>query len=489
MTVAPDAQNKTHPAGEKYRVALASLLAASLLTSLKLIVGLATNSLGILSEAAHSALDLLAAAITLWAVQMSARPADRHHTYGYGKFENLSALFETLLLLVTCGWIVYEAVYRLVWAGKVEVDPNVWAFLVVALSIVVDYHRSRALLRVSQKYNSQALEADALHFSTDIWSSGVVLLGLVGVLAAQRFELPWLVNTDTVAALTVAAMVVWVSLKLGKKSVEDLLDRIPADLRDRVVAAAAQVEGVEEVTQVRIRRSGSEVFADVTLSVGQSISFERAHEITDEAAEAVRSVVPGADVVVHAEPRVQDALDLTTRVRMLAARRGLGAHAIRLYEEDGQRWLELHLEVRESLSLEEAHREASSFEQDVRSEMPDLTRIVSHLEPAGDSTAIIRAAPANQTFVREALEEFFRDNRFAVGNLHNIKAQWAGGELQVSFHCRLDASIAITDAHEFTVRVEEFLRTRIPDLGRVVIHVEPRKGDAGEGGGRKAEGG
>ena len=477
MTTAPDAHDKEHSAGEKFRVALSSLLAATVLTVLKLVVGLATNSLGILSEAAHSALDLLAAAITLWAVRMSARPADRYHTYGYGKFENLSALFETLLLLATCGWIIYEAFERLFLAGQVEIDPSVWAFLVVILSIVVDYHRSRALLRVSQKYNSQALEADALHFSTDIWSSCVVLLGLVGVVVAGRFGLPWLVNADTVAALAVAVVVVWVSWKLGKKSVEELLDRVPADLRDKVVRAAAQVAGVEAVTQVRIRRAGSEVFADLTLSVGQSISFERAHEIADEAAEAVRSVVPGADVVVHAEPRVQDALDLTTRVRVLAARRGLGAHAIRLYDEAGRRWLELHLEVQESLSLEEAHRQASAFEQDLRGEMPDL-KIVSHLEPAGDSTAIIRASPADQSQVCEALEEFFRTNQFGVANLHNVKVQRAGGELQVSFHCRLDAATAITDAHEFTVRVEEFLRSRIPHLGRVVIHVEPRKGDA-----------
>ena len=180
MANAATPSTREESAREKLRVAVSSLLAATVLTVLKLVVGLRTHSLGILAEAAHSGLDLLAAGVTLWAVHMSSRPADRKQTYGYGKFENLSALFETLLLLVTCLWIVYEASRRLFFHGPIEVDPSVWAFLVVMLSIVVDFSRSRALLRVSKKYHSQALEADALHFSTDIWSSCVVLFGLIG---------------------------------------------------------------------------------------------------------------------------------------------------------------------------------------------------------------------------------------------------------------------------------------------------------------------
>ena len=312
------------PSQEKSRVAVSSLAAATVLTLLKLAVGLWTLSLGVLAEAAHSGLDLLAAGVTLWAVRISARPADRQQTYGYGKFENLSALVETLLLLLTCSWIVYEAARRMFFGASVEVVPNVWAFLVVVLSMIVDFSRSRALSRIARKYQSRALEADAMHFSTDFWSSGVVLLGLAGVAAARRFELTWLAQADTVAALAVAGIVVLVGLKLGKKSLDDLLDRIPDDLRDKVARAALGVEGVEAVSKVRMRRAGAEVFADVTLSVGHAVSFERAHEIADEAAAAVRAVVPGADVVVHAEPLALSHHDITTQVRILAARRGLG---------------------------------------------------------------------------------------------------------------------------------------------------------------------
>jgi cation diffusion facilitator family transporter len=464
---------KTHASREKLVVAIGSLLAAAVLTLAKLVVGLWTHSLGILSEAAHSLLDIVAASATLWAVRMSARPADRRHTYGYGKFENLSALIVTALLLLLCAGIASEAVRRL-WGEAAHVDPSLWAFLVVLLSILVDCWRSRALRRVARKYNSRALEADALHFSTDIWSSAVVLLGLVGVLAAEKLGRPWLARADTLAALAVAAIIVVVSLRLGKKSLDDLSDRIPDDLHDKVAEAAGRVPGVQAVSQVRMRRSGAEVFADVTISVGQAASFQQAHDIAERAAEAVRSVIPGADVVVHAEPAAGEELDLTTRVRVLAARHGLAAHAIRFYADGGRRRLELHLEVRESLSLEEAHRQASQFEQNVRAEIPDLSEVVSHLEPAGDATAWIQAEPADEAQVREALDAFFRQGALTA-HLHQVKVLRAGGELLVSFHCRLAPATAITDAHEFTVRVEEFLRRRIPQVARVVVHVEPTK--------------
>ena len=342
------------------------------------------------------------------------------------------------------------------------------------LSIVVDVSRSRSLQRVAKKYKSQALEADALHFSTDVWSSTVVLLGLFGVLAAKTWGQAWLVNADTVAALGVASIVVWVSLKLGKKSVDDLLDRIPEELRDQVVDAASGVPGVREVTQVRMRRSGPEVFADITLSVGETTSFEKAHEIADQVGDAVRGVVPEADVVVHAEPLPLSELGLTAKVGVIAARHNMGAHAVRIYEEEGRRWLETHLEVQESLSLEEAHCQASEFEHDLLAEMPELSRVVTHLEPVGDSTAIIQAEPADETDVHRALKEFFRKSRMAK-NLHNVTVQQAGGELLVSFHCRLDPTTTIIEAHDFTVKVEEFLRSRIPNLARVLVHVEPRK--------------
>ena len=461
---------------EKRRVALSSLAAAFLLTTLKLIVGLATNSLGILAEAVHSGLDLVAAGITYWAVRISGRPADREHTYGHGKFENLSALVETLLLLVTCVWIVYEAGSRLFFGHHQPVIASPAAFAVILLSIAVDYSRSKALKKTADKYNSQALEADALHFSTDIWSSCVVLLGLFAVLISNRFNLPWLEMADALAALAVALIVVYVSLRLGKKSVADLLDSIPSGLHERVTAAAAGVPGIEEVQKLRLRRSGPEVFADLTLSVNHATPFERTHQIADAAESAVRELIPGADVVVHVEPVARDDEGLLETVRVLAARHGLGAHGIRIYEERDRRSIEVHLEVSESLDLEQAHAQVTDFERELRRKAADLDRIVSHIEPSGDNSATRRAEPAGQARIEEALAEFLAADAAAPA-IHNVNVQLADGELAVSFHCTLDPATKITDAHVLTERIESHLRKRISNLGRVVIHVEPPEGE------------
>ncbi|MGD0516252.1 MAG: cation diffusion facilitator family transporter [Thermoguttaceae bacterium] len=459
---------------DKRRVASASLLAALLLTAFKIVVGLSTNSLGILSEAAHSGLDMVAAAITLWAVRISGLPADREHTYGHGKFENLSALFETFLLFITCIWIIYEAVERLFFRAKVEVDPNIWAFVVVITSIIIDISRSRALKRAADKYSSQALEADALHFSTDVWSSMVVFVGLIGVWVGERYDLPWLIKADTLAALGVAGIVIWVSLQLGKKTVADLLDSVPKGMQEQVEAAVRAVPGVAEVRQVRLRRSGPEVFADVTLAVIRAAAFEQTHDIANAAEAAVRSIFPKADVVVHVEPAIPSDEDVTTKIRLLAARHGLGAHGIRIYEENRQRWLELHLEVNESLLLEEAHRQASQFEQALREAIPSLQRIVTHLEPAGDSAATVRSQSAGELLIHKFLVRFQNETKTRF-HPHDLVVQQTGAEQSVSLHCTLQPATPIVDAHDFTVRLEDYLRAHIPKLGRVVIHVEPKE--------------
>ncbi len=286
---------------EKRAVAFSSVIAAILLTVTKLVVGFSTNSLGILSEAAHSGLDLVAAGVTLWAVRAAGIPADRRHTYGHGKVENLSALFETLLLLGTCGWIVYEAVERLTSEEGPVVDASVWAFAVVVLSIVVDVSRSRALMRVARKYDSQALEADALHFSTDIWSSGVVLVGLAAVKLAEPLGLQWLHSADAVAALGVAVIVFVVSLRLARRSVDDLLDAVDPEMVDRVRIAAG-VPGVVRVGEARVRRSGPDCYADITVFVASSLEVSAAHEIADAVERAVGEAVPRIRMMVHVEP-------------------------------------------------------------------------------------------------------------------------------------------------------------------------------------------
>lgn len=289
------------PEQEKSRAALTSVAAAVLLTATKIVVGLMTGSLGILSEAAHSALDLVAALVTVLAVKASARPADNDHPYGHGKVENLSALFETFLLLLTCAWIIREAVARLV-LNAVQVRVNLWGLGVIAFSILVDLGRSRALMAVARKHHSQALEADALHFSTDVGSSGVVLLGLFLVYVSRTFHLPWLMKADALAALAVAGIVVWVSLRMGRKTISDLMDAIPPDLIHQANLQVLAVPGVAAVTRIRTRRIGGAWFSDVIIQVDAALTAAQAHAVADAVELSLATLMPGGDVIVHAEP-------------------------------------------------------------------------------------------------------------------------------------------------------------------------------------------
>ncbi len=287
---------------EKRSAALTSLLAAIGLTAFKFVVGIATGSLGILAEAAHSGLDLVAAGVTWIAIRIAGRPPDSSHNYGHGKVENLSAMIETLLLLVTCGWIVWEAIHRLMFHDQ-HVEVTLWSFAVMFTSIAIDISRSRVLARVAKRYHSQALEADALHFETDIWSSAVVILGLFAVKTGEWFpSLSLLRNADAVAALGVSAVVVWVSLQLGRRTVEALLDTAPPGMEREIVQIVEAVPGVQNCHSVRTRYSGAVLFIDLHVLVDGNQTLAQAHELTETIETAIQQSVPRADVTVHPEP-------------------------------------------------------------------------------------------------------------------------------------------------------------------------------------------
>ncbi|MCL4529448.1 MAG: cation diffusion facilitator family transporter [Chloroflexi bacterium] len=287
---------------DKTTAALSSVLAAVGLTSFKIIVGILTNSLGILAEAAHSALDLVAALMTLFAVRMADKPADKEHNFGHGKIENLSALFETVLLLATSAWIIYEAVNRLFFK-KAEVEISVWSFIVMGTSIAIDYTRSRILYRAAKKYNSQALEADALHFSTDIWSSTVVILGLIGLTLARYIPgLNWMSEADAIAALVVALIVIYVSGELGWRTISALLDTAPDGMTEKIIAKVRRMKGVHDCHAVRIRPSGARWFVDLHVTMDGARTLNETHAITERIEKRVHELLPNSDVTVHVEP-------------------------------------------------------------------------------------------------------------------------------------------------------------------------------------------
>jgi cation diffusion facilitator family transporter len=471
----PDSSGSISPAEKEKKAAAGnSVLAAVFLTTLKLIVGLITGSLGILAEAAHSLLDLVAAMVTFLAVRVSDKPPDHEHTYGHGKIENFSALFETVLLFVTCAWIIYEAVRRIFFA-TIEINPSVWGFLVMAVSIGVDVSRSRMLYRAARKHHSQALEADALHFSTDIWSSAVVIAGLALVWLGQNVfpaASKVLHRADAVAAMGVAVIVFFVSFRLGRRTVDVLLDRAPDGLPQKLREAAAEVEGVLGVGQVRVRRSGPVFFVDMTVDVDRNQSFERTHRIADSVEARVQSIAPGADVVVHTDPREVEREIMAQRIRAIAYRNQMPVHNIGLHDDRGRLFVDLHLEVDDHLSLQQAHEMASHIERDLRQDMAGIDQVYVHLESRGTGIGDGLDVTPRQ---RELVEKVKRltDEIAGPSRCHNVRVLRHGEKMSVSLHCNFEKDLSIIEIHDLTSRIEERLKKNIPELDRCVVHAEP----------------
>lgn len=465
---------KTTAEKEKQSAAAYSVLAAFFLTTMKLVVGLFTGSLGILAEAAHSGLDLAAAVVTFVAVRISGKPADKEHTYGHGKIENFSALIETVLLFITCGWIVYEAIQRLFF-HFVEIDVGIWAFLAMGISIVVDVNRSKMLYNVARKYNSQALEADALHFSTDIWSSSVVLGGLALVWLGQHIfpvyaEL--LTKADAVAALCVAVIVIFVSCRLGKCTIDVLMDRAPEGMPQQIAAASKQVKGVLSTGQVRVRRSGPRFFVDMSVDVARNLPFERTHAIADAIEEQVQRIAPGADVLVHTNPREDDRESIAERIRTVVSKDQLAAHNISVQETPGQTYVDLHLEVDAQLSLRLAHELASHVEQELRADIPCISRVNTHIEPRGTGIGNGMDVTVQES---RLVKQIIETTNKIVGKAccHDVTIRRQGDWLAVSLHCTLDAALSVAQVHDITTRIESRLQEEISCMERVLVHAEP----------------
>jgi cation diffusion facilitator family transporter len=459
---------------EKKSAARNSVFAALVLTLMKLIVGIMTGSLGILAEAAHSGLDLVAAGVTFLAVRVSGKPADHDHTYGHGKIENFSALIETVLLFVTCAWIIYEAVHR-IFLRSIEIDPSLWAFLVIAVSIGVDVSRSRMLYSVARKHHSQALEADALHFSTDIWSSSVVMLGLALVWLGKNVVPRQAVlfgKADAVAAIGVAFIVFFVSFRLGRRTIDVLLDRAPEGLPQQLRNAAAQVEGILNVGQVRVRRSGAILFVDMTVDVDRNLSFERTHAIAESVEAHVQQIAPGADVIIHTDPREAERETMAKRIRAVSYRDQMYVHNIALHEDKGQVFVDLHLEVDDHLSLQQAHEMANQIEKDLRQDMPEIEQIYVHMESRGAGLGSGRDVTVQE---KDLVEEVKRITNDIAGpeRCHNVRVHRQGDKRSVSLHCHFEKELSIIQIHDLTTRIEDRLRKRIPGLERVLVHAEP----------------
>ncbi|HKH99263.1 MAG TPA: cation-efflux pump [Candidatus Sulfotelmatobacter sp.] len=455
---------------EKRAAAGNSVLAAIVITGLKIVVGITTGSLGILSEAAHSGLDLIAALITFFSVGVSDKPADADHQYGHGKIENFSAFVETGLLLVTCAWIIYEAAVRLFFR-HIEIEPSIAAFAVMIVSMAVDWWRSRVLGRIATKYDSQALEADALHFSADIWSAGVVVVGLLLVLAGRTYHVEWLRDSDPVAALFVAGVVVSVSWRLARRTVDALLDAAPPGVRSQIQDAVSRVDGVLEVDRVRIRRAGSRYFADLTVGLARSVTFQRSDQLVTAVGDAVHRILPDADVTVQPLPRAQHSENIFDRIRGVATLKNLNVHDISVQDLTGRLHVEQHIELDERMTLKQAHDQVTELEADMRRDVPEISDILTHIEsePATIETSEEVVSDARLEQHLKAVAEQFPE----ILDVHEFVIKRVRGRLYISCHCTLPDDLSLARVHDIQTELEIRFKQDSPQLFRVLIHPEP----------------
>lgn len=473
---------------EKKNAALFSVVAAAGITALKLLTGVLTGSLGMLSEGAHSAIDLIAAAITLFSISVSDQPADEEHNYGHGKIESLSAFFETVLMLGSCIWIVTEAVRRILFGHHLVLAVSVWPFLVLALSITVDYSRSRALLRAAREHRSLALEADAVHFRTDIWSSLAVFAGLLASALGKHYGIPQLEYADPIAAILVSAIILRVTWRLARQTIDNLLDATPiVDERSHsrrrssqeLIRELAKIKGVVKVERLRIRQSGPRFFADITIGMSRNLTFQRTEQLTVAATEVVQRHLPGADVVVQSVPTASGEESLHDRIRAVAASSNLAIHDVSIQRFDHKLHIEQHLEVDETMPLRRAHEVVTELETEMHREIPEISSILTHIEsePATiEQPASLERNRQTEVLLRDVAGKFpeiLDIHDVLVTRNSSLSRDGGGDRVQVNCHATLPDDLAMARVHAVITGLENAFKIASPEVDRLLIHPEP----------------
>ena len=447
------------------RTALVSVGAAAALVGLKLATGLATHSLGLLSEALHSGTDLVAALLTFFAVGVAVRPADRSHPYGHGKAEHLAALAEGAILVAASVLIIWRAVTRLAGSSNTQVNPTWYALAVVAAVIAIDLYRTTVSRRAARRFESAALQSNALHFASDLAGSVAVLIGLIFARAGYH-------DADSIAALFVAVLVLVAAFRLMRRNVDVLMDRAPADaVQAARLAITQQVPGVT-LRRLRLRQAAGRHFVDAVIGVSPGAAVGQGHAAADAVEDAVRRALPEADVVVHVEPETA-AVALRERAQEAALRvpRVREIHNVNVLSVDGRTEVSLHLKLPGTLTLDEAHAVAEQVERAIVDSMPEVDSVQTHLEPLAETAAGRRPAAADVEGDTEAVLRIVREQtRAAPRDLRFFETDEG---LVVFLTLALDPDAELQAAHATASTIEERIMRERPEIAEVIVHTEP----------------
>ncbi len=457
-------------AQKKIEVARHSLYAAVIITLIKLLAAYFSGSLGVLSEVFNSAIDIFVCIVTILSIKYSSRPPDADHNYGHEKVESFSALFQVFILFLTSSYIIYEAINRLFINKDVEVKVNIWIFLALIISIVIDFFRARILKKVAGETKSNALEADALHFSSDILSSGVVIVGLLFVyLGISKIA-------DTIAALIVTGVIIYLGFKLSKKSIDALMDRVPAGLYEKVKYETLLIKGVEGIKSFRIRGSGSKIYIDMVILISRLVPFSKAHDIMDSVERKINELIENADVIIHSEPIETKDETINDKIRMIVNDYGFKCHDIYSHKIDNEIYSELHIEVDNTNDLTKAHSMITEIEDKIKKEIDIISHLRIHIDEPSEIVFDTKDITLNSDEIIRKVYEILSECNDVISS-SDIQVVSSNGKIRISMNCVFNFIHSFDEVHDIVTVLESKiylnLKENYPKLANVIIHAEP----------------
>jgi cation diffusion facilitator family transporter len=457
---------------KKIRVANISFFAAVFIVSIKLAATWISGSIGVMSELFHSSTDLIATVATIFSIRYSAKPPDKNHHYGHEKIESFSALFQVGILVLMCAYLIYESIDRII--NPVEIHLNIFVFLAILICIFIDLQRSRALMKVAKETNSQALEADSIHFSSDILSSVVVLIGMF----LTSFSVTHL--ADPVSAIIVSIIIIYTTISLSKRAIGSLLDRVPDGIQKDIEERISRINGIEGIKTLRLRGSGSIIYIDMVILIARTKSFSAIHELTDYAEKTIKSAYPNSDIVIHSEPVETKEETLNDKIRLVVSDNGFKCHDIFSHRIGEDIISELHVEIESTNDLIKAHDIISELEEQIKLKIPLITKVKIHLdEPSEILFDTIDITETSDDIIHNIKK--ILDNENNVEDYNDIRVFNSAGKIRVSLSCLFKSSLNFDEVHDLVTILESkiylHLKNIYSNLSNIIIHAEPLKNE------------
>lgn len=453
----------------KVRVALNSLFAAVFITTIKILAAYFSGSLAILTEVVNSGIDIFVCLVTIFSVKYAAKPADEDHNYGHEKAENISALIQVLFLFGTSSFILYEAVQRIFLGKHTDLNITVWTFAALIVSIGIDFFRARALNKVADETKSNALKADALHFTSDIMSSLIVIVGLI--FSYYGYE-----KADAISAFIVAIIIIILGVKMSRRAIDSLLDRVPPGLSEKIRYETLLIEGVEGIKNFRIRSTGPKIFIDMTINISRIIPFSKAHDIMDAVERRLHQLIENADIVIHSEPVETDKETINDKIKMIVNSYGMKSHDVFSHKIGNEIFSELHIEVTDTNDLIKAHDKITEIEEKIKSDIEIISNVKIHIdEPSNILYDTLDITAKSGDMIAEIKKIVNMNND--VTSCGEFSVIITNGKIRVSLNCTFDYHFSLDEVHDIVTLLESKilseLKEKYPKLSNVIIHAEP----------------